>query len=306
MQHETNGDGDGYRQYRQVDEVLPLIGDRPLRQDFLQLACGHQAAGNGETAEDDLQREHRHHERRNIRGPQVELRGSHQGYAKCSEGVTQRSSLRDRGHSDIAQRDANHRAQDQCNGDPLIVHDAVIQKRAGDCQHHSHFTCPNSPPRGDWRTQPLQRQDEEDGSDDVGDLNDVFGRWSHGFCVRLDLNILSMRSVIMKPPTALLVAATIAIVPSTVASVDLCSPARMMAPTTAIASNALVSDINGVCSNGDTRRITSNPIKAASMKTYRLLNRSAVTISFPPSIERPGQAVNRTPALVGSPLRLPG
>src|ERR1035441_2599765 len=82
------------------------------------------------------------------------------------------------------------------------------------------------------------------GSDDVGDFNDVFGRWRHGFCVRLDLNILSMRSVMMNPPTALLVAATMATVPSTVASVLLCSPARMMAPTTAIASRALVSDIN--------------------------------------------------------------
>src|ERR1039457_3906258 len=306
MQHETNGDGDSNRQHRQVDEVLPLIGDWPLRQDFLQLARGHQAAGNGETAEDDFQRKHRHHERRNIRGPQLELRGSHQGYAKRAEGMAQCSSLRDGSHSDVAKRDTNDRAQDQPNGEPLVVHDAVIQKRTGNRQHHSRFARPNAAPRGDWRTQPLQREDEEDGSDNVGDLYDVFGRWSHGFCVRLDLNILSMRSVMMKPPTALLVAATIAIVPSTVASVDLCSPARMMAPTTAIASNALVSDINGVCSNGDTRRITSNPIKAASMKTYRLLNRSAVTISFPPSIERPGQAVNRTPALVGSPLRLPG
>src|SRR5664279_4917901 len=280
MQHEANGDGDGYRQHRQVDEVLPLIGDRPLRQDFLKLARGHQAAGNGESAEDDFQRKHRHQERGNIGGTQVELRGSHQGYAKRTEGMTQCSSLRNGGHSDIAERDTNDRTQNQCDGDPLVVHDAAIQKRAGNRQHHSHFACPNPAPRGDWRTQPLQREDEEDRSDDVSDLNDVFGSWDHGFCVRLDLNIFSMRSVMMKPPTALLVAATIAIVPSTVASVLLCSPARMMAPTTAIASNALVSDINGVCSNGDTRRITSNPINAASIKTYRLLIRSAVTLSL--------------------------
>ena len=55
-------------------------------------------------------------------------------------------------------------------------------------------------------------------------VNDVFGAWDHGFCVRLDLNILSMRSVMIKPPTALLVAATMAIVPSTVESIVLCSP----------------------------------------------------------------------------------
>ena len=44
-------------------------------------------------------------------------------------------------------------------------------------------------------------------------------------------------------------------------------PTRMIAPTTAIASSALVSDISGVCSSGETRLITSNPMKAASMKT---------------------------------------
>ena len=83
----------------------------------------------------------------------------------------------------------------------------------------------------------------------------------------LALNILSMRSVMRNPPTTLLVAATIAMVPRTVASVLLCSPARMIAPTTAIASRALVSDISGVCSSGETRRITSKPMNAASMKT---------------------------------------
>ena len=41
----------------------------------------------------------------------------------------------------------------------------------------------------------------------------------HDFFGPLALNILSIRSVMMNPPTTLLVAATIAIVPSTVASV---------------------------------------------------------------------------------------
>ena len=41
----------------------------------------------------------------------------------------------------------------------------------------------------------------------------------HGLFGPLALNILSMRSVIMKPPTMLLVAATMAMVPRTVASV---------------------------------------------------------------------------------------
>ena len=73
------------------------------------------------------------------------------------------------------------------------------------------------------------------------------------FCGRLDLNIFSMRSVIKKPPTTLLVAATMAMVPRTVDSVLLCSPTNKMAPTTAMASSAFVSDMSGVCSKGETR-----------------------------------------------------
>src|SRR5208282_2840239 len=86
------------------------------------------------------------------------------------------------------------------------------------------------------------------------------------FAGRLVLNILSMRSVIKNPPTTLLVAATIAITPRTVANSLLRSPTSTIAPTTAMASSALVSDINGVCSNGETWRITSKPIKQANIK----------------------------------------
>ena len=57
-----------------------------------------------------------------------------------------------------------------------------------------------------------------------------------------------------------------AITPSTVANVVFFSPTRTIAPTTAMASRALVSDISGVCSKGETWRMTSKPIKQASMK----------------------------------------
>ena len=40
-----------------------------------------------------------------------------------------------------------------------------------------------------------------------------------------------------------------------------------MAPTTAIAEMALVSDISGVCSSRDTRRMTSRPMNVASIST---------------------------------------
>src|ERR1700722_8994750 len=89
----------------------------------------------------------------------------------------------------------------------------------------------------------------------------------YGLVGRLVLNILSMGSGLTKPPTTLLVAATMAITPSTVANVLFFSPTRTIAPTTAIASSALVSDMSGVCRSGETWRITSKPMKAASMKT---------------------------------------
>ncbi len=97
----------------------------------------------------------------------------------------------------------------------------------------------------------------------------------------------------MNPPTILLVADTMAIVPSIVASVDLCAPLRIIAPTTAMASRAFVSDISGVWSNGETRLITSNPMKAANINTYRLLSRSDGMIAILPAFEPPGPAVRK-------------
>ena len=41
----------------------------------------------------------------------------------------------------------------------------------------------------------------------------------------------------------------------------------MIEPTTAMAEMALVSDISGVCSSRDTRRITPSPMNVASMNT---------------------------------------
>ena len=45
------------------------------------------------------------------------------------------------------------------------------------------------------------------------------------------------------------------------------APVIKIAPTTAIADIAFVSDISGVCSRGETRRINSKPKNAASMNT---------------------------------------
>src|SRR5438067_2315376 len=76
------------------------------------------------------------------------------------------------------------------------------------------------------------------------------------------------------PLTMFVVEAKTAMAPSMVLSRDSCSPASRMAPTTAMAEMALVSDISGVCSSRDTRRITIRPIKVDSIKTKRPFRKS--------------------------------
>ncbi len=83
------------------------------------------------------------------------------------------------------------------------------------------------------------------------------------------LNIFSMRSVIRKPLTMLVIEAKTATAPSTVLRVVCCSPASSTAPTMAIAEMALVSDMSGVWSSRETRRMTSNPRKVDSISTNR-------------------------------------
>src|SRR5438309_157957 len=182
--------------------------------------------------------------------------------------MAERGSLRHCGHLDTAERDADACSQHQGDDDPFVIDDAVVQQRARDGQHHADLAGPYSAPGSARRAHPFQRQNEERAGDQINDLNDVLipGEIGHGLVGRLVLNIFSMRSVIRNPPTTLLVAATTAITPSTAEKVLLCSPTSTMAPSTAMASRAFESDINGVCSSGEIRRMTSKPINAASMK----------------------------------------
>src|ERR1700693_1277902 len=144
-----------------------------------------------------------------------------------------------------------------------------MQERSGDGKQHAQFSGPHAAAGGSGRTHPLQRQNKKRRGDQVGDFDELCGGElrHHDFFGPLTLNIFSMRSVMRKPPTMLLVAATMAMVPRMVEKFVLCSPAKMIAPTTAMASSALVSDISGVCRRGETRRIRSNPIKPAGMNT---------------------------------------
>ena len=64
MQNQVSGNDQREGENPQIDDVLALVGNRPLRQKLLQLAGGHQATGERERAENDLQPQHRHREPR--------------------------------------------------------------------------------------------------------------------------------------------------------------------------------------------------------------------------------------------------
>src|ERR1700753_3435633 len=100
-----------------------------------------------------------------------------------------------------------------------------MQQCPGDGQQHAYFASPHAATRRGRRTHPLQRQNEQRRGDEVGHFDELRGRaLHHDFLGPLALNIFSMRSVMRNPPTMLLVAATMAMVPRTVEKVVLCSP----------------------------------------------------------------------------------
>src|SRR5882672_3327070 len=268
MKHQINGHSHGNKEHAEVDDILSLEDDWALRQDFLQFSGGHQAACKCERSEDHFHRQYGHHELGHRGRAQIEFRRADEGDATRSKGVAQRRPLRHSRHLYLAKRDANDGAQHQCDRNPLVVHDAAVEQSSHDGQEHAKLARPDPVARRGWRTHPLERHHEQSRGNEVRKFDNRIGwEWSHGFGLRLALNIFNMRSVMKKPPTTLLVAATMAMVPRTVESVVLCSPARRIAPTTAIASSALVRDISGVCRSGETRRMTSRPTNAARRKT---------------------------------------
>ncbi len=86
----------------EVDDVLQRVGHRPLRDplDLLQLAGGHQAAGERQVAEEDLGDDRGHAERRELLAalaePEVELGRADQPGRQAAEGVRERGPLRHR------------------------------------------------------------------------------------------------------------------------------------------------------------------------------------------------------------------
>jgi len=92
------------------------------------------------------------------------------------------------------------------------------------------------------------------------------------------LNISSIRSVTIKPPTTFTVAKTMARnprIPTTQSAVDSGSnrgrlPVIKTAPMRVIPEMAFAPDIKGVCRVGGTLDISSNPTNEANTKTKRL------------------------------------
>ena len=160
----------------------------------------------------------RHREPFDVRRGEVELGGADQGDAKRAEGVAQGRSLGNGGHLHHAQPVADDRAHDQPGRDSPVIKDFMVKKSSDDRQQHAQLAGPDAAASGRRRAHPLEREDEEPRGDQVGDLDDVFAadHGGQGFLGPLDLNILSIRSVITNPPTTLLVAAMIATVPSSV------------------------------------------------------------------------------------------
>src|ERR1700728_1987036 len=71
MEHEVDGASDGHYEQQQVNQILPFIRNRTLRQNFLQFSRGHQAARKSQTSENHFHRQHRHHEFRNLGGAKI-------------------------------------------------------------------------------------------------------------------------------------------------------------------------------------------------------------------------------------------
>src|SRR5262249_8359734 len=145
--------------------------------------------------------------------------------------------------------------------------------------------------------EPAQREDEESRREDVARVGEVLDESRVHFFGSRSLNILSMRSVIRKPLTMLVIEAATAIEPRIVLVAVSSSPAIRIEATIAIAEIALVSDISGVCRSLETFCTTEKPTKVESMKTSSIVQRL---------VPAAGSAWAAWAASMGSPRRARG
>ena len=212
MQHDGNAERDRDREHPDVDKVLAGIGDGSLRNPahFLQLARRHETAREGEESENDFGRERAHAEMRHLRcrgaaAPQEVLRHSHEARSEPAERVGERRALWHGGKRHARQRHADDESRRDGADDPAMMDDFRLDPRRQDGHRHPDHARNHPVARGLGIVHPVQREDEQGRRQDGRELTDEM---HHCF-----LNILSMRSVIMKPLTMFVIEANSATAP---------------------------------------------------------------------------------------------
>src|SRR5207248_11052658 len=169
-----------------------------------------------------------------------------------AEGVGKGGALGDRRNRDPDRhRSSDGRADDEADRDPAVIDDLVVDQRADDGEEHADLGEEHSAARGLRMAQAPEPEDEEDRRGEVEKLQHVP---LHGYLPAR--NIFRIRSVMRNPPTTLMVEATTARKPSRVLTLSYPAPATTRDPTSEMPEMALVADMSGVCSSGETREIT--------------------------------------------------
>ncbi len=210
----------GHQQQAEVHEVLARIGDRTLRDplQLLQLAGGDEAAGEGQVAEHDLEHDRDHPEGGEVLGalgqPEVVLGGADEPGGRAAERVRERGPLRHRGQRHLRERHADHEAEHDRDHDPGVVDDLGLRPGGEHGDHHAADAGVHAVPRGLRIAHPMEREDEERGRDEVRELDQRMNHLGAALppASRV-LNILSMRLVMRKPLTMLVIEAKSATAP---------------------------------------------------------------------------------------------
>jgi hypothetical protein len=173
--HEPREQADRGEEHPDGDVVLAAEGDRAGGEELLQLPEGHEAAGDGEGAEEDLEPERRHLRPAHLGAvaePQV-LGDPDERRRDGAEHVRDGDPLGHRRHRDPdAERVPDHRAEREPGEDPLVAQDLVVEERPHDREEH--------PERGELHAAPgavgdgeaPEPEDEQDRRREVGGLDE--------------------------------------------------------------------------------------------------------------------------------------
>ena len=158
---------------QEVQDVLALVRDRLALHELLELRERDEAARERDAAEQDLEAERRDLERAEVLAVPEELRDADEGRREAAERVRERRPLRHGRHRDPeAHRDADRRAREEPDDDPLVAHDVVVEQRADDGEQHPELGHEHAAPGRVGMAQALEAEDEEDRGGEVGELDE--------------------------------------------------------------------------------------------------------------------------------------